>query len=546
MAVGFLGRPFRQQVEQERVVRLVVGGKSGVRPITPPHHPFGRSIDEGLRHLGGIGIAGRAHFGVDICAGELDPRLALVDQPAKNAEGGMIHAGGLRQMSHVIEDHKTATLQVFDVVGLYNGDIQCLSMFSLRIVMRVLHGVLLTDLSPALARSEESPMRKVVWSDKIIAKLPPSTKPFSDPEMPGFYIRYRNEGGPRTFYAVARNSWTRVGNTSEMGLEEARNRAREIIKRVKAGRPAIEPPAATPESFSAKADTWVRMKVEKEKLIRGPNMVRLMNKHVLPVWGQRDFESIRRSEVAALLDKVENDHGKRQADAVLEVIRSMMHFHSLRMDTYNSPVIRGMNRYNKTANARERTLEDSEIRAVWAAAESEGAYGAFVRLSLVLGQRKEKTRTMRWSDIKDGVWTVPVAAREKGVGGELILPKVALDIIEAQPRTRGNPYVFAGFDALPINNFGKWKKTFSAKVGIPHWTLHDLRRTARTLMTGAGVADPVAEALIGHSKRGMEKIYNRHQYKIEKGKALEALAAWINNILNPPSGNVVAFPHSSR
>ena len=77
---------------------------------------------------------------------------------------------------------------------------------------------------------------------------------------------------------------------------------------------------------------------------------------------------------------------------------------------------------------------------------------------------------------------------------------------------------------------------------MPNWTLHDLRRTARTLMSRAGVRPDVAERVVGHAVGGaVAQIYDRHSYEAEKRDALERLAALIQGVVNPPPENVVTL-----
>ena len=65
------------------------------------------------------------------------------------------------------------------------------------------------------------------------------------------------------------------------------------------------------------------------------------------------------------------------------------------------------------------------------------------------------------------------------------------------------------------------------------WTVHDLRRTARSLMSRAGVRPDIAERVLGHAIKGVEGVYDRHSYREEKAHALKALAGLIENILRP-------------
>ena len=73
---------------------------------------------------------------------------------------------------------------------------------------------------------------------------------------------------------------------------------------------------------------------------------------------------------------------------------------------------------------------------------------------------------------------------------------------------------------------------FNHKHKMQAWWIHDLRRTARTLMAAAGVPDVVAELVLGHVQRGVQVIYNRHAYFEEKGEALDKLAARLTGIIN--------------
>ena len=121
-----------------------------------------------------------------------------------------------------------------------------------------------------------------------------------------------------------------------------------------------------------------------------------------------------------------------------------MDWYATRHDDYSSPIIKGMRRINPKERARTRIFSDDELRIVWKAAEANGSFGAFVRLLLLTGQRRDKVATMRWEDIQDGVWLIPSEKREKGNATALKLPQVAIEIINAQPRFASNPFVFAG------------------------------------------------------------------------------------------------------
>jgi integrase len=378
-------------------------------------------------------------------------------------------------------------------------------------------------------------------TDEDIDDLPTKNARYSkvDTEQRGLHIRITPMGA-KSFWVVARDPnhkqvWHKLGD-AVIGIDKARAEAKRVIKAIIEGADR-----GGTQTYKAISDEWFNRHVQNKKrtLRSGINIRRYLDKHILPKWGGRDFTTIRRTDVAKLLDHVEDNAGPVAADLVLSVVRSISNWYATRDDHYVSPVVRGMRRSNPKERARERILNDDELRAVWKAAESNGVFGAFVRLALLTGQRKEKVASMRWEDIDGSVWHVPSEKREKGNAGDLELPQIALDIINAQPRLVSNPYLLAGRGGGHFNGFSEGKKAFDAKVSIPHWTIHDLRRTARSLLSRAGVRPDIAERVMGHAMGGVEGIYDRHSYVTEKAQALNALAGLLTNILRPEAPKVV-------
>jgi integrase len=380
-------------------------------------------------------------------------------------------------------------------------------------------------------------MRKTLTDRGVAALKPrPQRYAFPDPEMTGHYVRVQPSGA-KAFVTVARNPagkqvWATLGPCNVLTIPEARSRARAAIVRIKDGKPAFEAPHDT---FETVATQWLKRHVRAKGLRSEGEVTRLLRAHVYPAWKDRAFLDIKRSDVAALLDEVEDDHGARQADYVLAIVRGVMNWYATRHDDYVPPIVKGMRRTDPKERARARILADDEIRAVWKAAEANGTFGALVRLLLLTAQRRDKVVSMNWDDVSiDGTWTIPAAAREKGTAGELVLPPDALDIVRAQLHLGKNPYVLAGRGNGHINGFSKAKRQFDAKLPkIPQWQLHDLRRTARSLMARAGVRPEIAERVMGHAIAGIEGVYDRHSYRTEKADALRRLAALIDGIISP-------------
>jgi integrase len=390
-------------------------------------------------------------------------------------------------------------------------------------------------------------MRKTL-SDKGVAALKPRAARFAypDPELRGHYIRVTSNGA-KSFVAVTldphgKQVWATIGPTDRYSIEAARELAREAIKRVHAGLPAFEVPPPKPATFKDVAEQWLARHVHANGLRSIAQITRHLNAHIYPAWAERVFLDVRRSDVAALLDQVQDNHGARAADYVLSIVRAIMNWYATRNDDFAPPIVRGMQRRSVHAQARARILDDDEIRRIWTAADTSGSFGAIVKLCLLTAQRSRKVAALKWADIsRDGEWTILAQAREKNTAGSLILPKAALDIIRARPQLGDNPHVFAGrFRNGPFDSFGPAKGKFDAKLAsMKQWVVHDARRTARSLMSRAGVRPDIAERVLGHAIAGVGGVYDRHSYRAEKAAALAKLATLIDAIVNKRTADVL-------
>ena len=377
-----------------------------------------------------------------------------------------------------------------------------------------------------------------------------------DPDTRGLYLRITPKG-QKTFTIVARNPagkqiWREVGNVEDMDLEAAREKARLGVKRIKAGLEPfeVEAPPPPPQTFREVSEEYLRLHVRKEKsdeqlkrnvrkepLRSTGEIERQFKKDIWPAFGDRPFVSITRDDVADLLDKIE-ERGPVMADRVLATLSKLFSWYAARRANYVSPIVRGMARTSPAERKRKRFLNDDEIRAVWNAAE--GTFGAFVKILLLTGQRRSKVRTMKHEDVaEDGTWTIPAEAREKSNAEILKLPQMALDIINAQPVIKDNPYVFAGAGKVALNAVSNEKAALDKRAKIAPWVLHDLRRTAKTLMQRAKVDWSVSESILGHALVGVGDTYARYDFGPEKAKALILLSNLVTSILNPPEDNVI-------
>ncbi len=162
--------------------------------------------------------------------------------------------------------------------------------------------------------------RRKTLTDNMVAKLKPGPKRVTipDPLMRGHYVRVTPTGS-KSYVAVARDPgatqvWATIGTTDHFNIDEAREKAREAVKRIKAGQPAFEPPPAKPDSFRAVAENYVERHVKANRLRSQAEIERILDKYIYPIWKDREFVNIRRSDVTSLLDRVQDATGPRQAD----------------------------------------------------------------------------------------------------------------------------------------------------------------------------------------------------------------------------------------
>ena len=292
----------------------------------------------------------------------------------------------------------------------------------------------------------------------------------------------------------------------------------------------------------------------------------MLERSAFPTLGSRPIVEIKKSDIIKLLDKIADgelkDHkGKKitggpvAADRLLAVIRKIFSWHASREDDFRSPIVTGMNRVKASKQARERVLTDSELRTIWrTASQLEGPFPAFVRFLLLTGARRSEASEMTWDEVSsDGDWLLP-ASRNK-VKRDLLRPlsQAAQAVLAAQPKIEGCEFVFTTDGRSPIRGYSKHKAKFDAAVlrelkkedpeteALPNWTLHDARRSARTLLSRAGVNADHAERCLGHVVAGVRGVYDRHEFYDEKKTAYERLATLIERIANRPSENVVQF-----
>jgi len=377
-----------------------------------------------------------------------------------------------------------------------------------------------------------------------------------DAGMPGFGLMV-TANGHRSYvvqYRAAGRS-RRMHLKNGLTLRAARKEAKAILgavakggdplgERRKAERAEADTLGAIVEGYLTREGGRLRSIGERRAALR---------RHVLPKLGERQISDVTRTDIVRLLDRIADKSGAPMADHVLAYLRRVMTWHASRSDEFRSPIVRGMARTRPSERRRQRVLSDAEIKAVWRTVEdSQNAFGYLVQFLLLTATRRTEAAAMRRSEVSGDEWIIP-QERYK-TGRELVIPlsSQARALLSAVPKIGKNGLVFTTDGKRPLGGFSKFKRNFDAKVlaelhkenpeaELPRWTLHDLRRTARSLMSRAGVPSDHAERCLGHVLPGVRGTYDRHEYFAEKRHAFEALAALIDRIVNLPARNVVAL-----
>jgi integrase len=372
-----------------------------------------------------------------------------------------------------------------------------------------------------------------------------------------FVLNYRLRGKEHRFTIGAWPDWSALKAVRE---------ARSLHQRVDRGENPIEDRAPPPTTLSVTSvlDDFVTRHVRNpnQPLRSAAEYVSAFERLVKPCIGKLGIYEVRRSHVIKMLDEIEDTNGPVMADRALAYLRKAFNWYATRDDQFNVPVVRGMARIKPKERARTRILSDEEIRIIWPVLSNAQTFGDLVKMLLPTAQRRDEAAQMSYKEVaEDRIWTIPAERYKTKRPNHVPLLKAALAIVEAQPKTDGCEYVFPSRANTPFCGFSKSKakldkavlaatKTLAKKGAtvepIPNWTLHDLRRTAKTLMVRAGVRPDISERVLGHVIAGVEGTYDRHSYANEKRDALEKLAATVQRILNPLPSNIATLGEHQR
>jgi integrase len=231
---------------------------------------------------------------------------------------------------------------------------------------------------------------------------------------------------------------------------------------------------------------------------------------------------VQRQDIAALLERVTKKSGPIAANRLRSQLSAMWVWglRSGLIDGDGSPVAFTVRHPEK---ARERTLSDAELKAVWAATNDRVDYSRIVRLCLLTGCRREEIAGLRWAEVQHERIVISSERMKGKAAHEVALVPLISAGMPSRPDD-ADGCVF-GRNGTGYSGFSDGKEKLDAKLvksglDMPRWGLHDLRRTFSTKLHDAGVEPIVVEALLAHKQQGVAAVYNRASFRDAKRSAL--------------------------
>ncbi len=348
-------------------------------------------------------------------------------------------------------------------------------------------------------------------TDAIVAEAePPAAGRLElwDADLPGFGLRI-TPAGQRSWQVMYRIDGRKrrltLGSFPALPLKFARDAARATLKEVAKGndpaaqRASLRSGALT---FARFAEAYIERYAKREKRTWQAD-ARMIEADLLPVWGPRAIDDIRRRDVIEMVERVCARGHPYAANRRLALLRKMFAW-GVEVDMVPATPVVGVTPPGREAR-RQRLLDEAEIAALWRAWNNMAwPFGPLFKLLLLTGQRRNQVASLRLADIgfAQQIWTVPEESGRPGSGHEIPLSTFALEIATSVPRTASD-YVFParGQPDRHASGFSKAAQRASRLSGVADWRTEDLRRTMADGMVRLGTPAPVVRNILDRAAR---------------------------------------------
>ena len=371
-----------------------------------------------------------------------------------------------------------------------------------------------------------------------------------------FFLDYRSPvDGRRRDFTIGRFS-SKNSSIVKMPLTTARLRAEQAKEKIRNGiDPSLEKKKIKlmdTNAFTMRdlADEYLEKyaKKKKQSWLKDKQMI---ERDIIPGWGNIKAKDIVRRDIVLLLDSIMDRDAPCMANRVLSLISGIFSFGIKRDILQTSPCV-GIDKPHKE-EPRERVLTESEIRKFWLRLEKSSMDERLqltLKLVLVTAQRKGEVANAEWSEIDliKGWWIIPPEKTKNKKRQRVPLSPLAIKLFNAaKPVAGSSKWVFpspkpsrAG-EHIGEEGISRAVKANLAVFDVGSFTPHDLRRTAATQMSILGTPRLSIEKILNHSDGGVTAIYDRNTYDEEKRTALENWARKLIAILSGEKAKVVSI-----
>lgn len=334
----------------------------------------------------------------------------------------------------------------------------------------------------------------------------------------------------------------KLGSWPAMTLKAARDEARGVL--LSAARGEFREKGAAPLPANLTVAEAVQKYLDKYAI---PNTrdhketTRILNKELVAVIGSVPVKEVRTEQVRDILFGIKERGAHLQANRTLSWIKALWSWLMANDYAENSPASRLKAPSQETQ--RDRVLKDEEIVWFWNGCGSLGwPFGPIFKLLLLTAQRRGEIAGLRWDDIDHTKQklTLPAERTKSNRLNEVPLTAFMLDLISQLPRDSGS-LVFSTTGVTAVSGYSKAKARLEAlmrdqadETVIPHWTLHDLRRTVTSRLVENQVSETVADRLLNHKTGplgGVHAVYNRYGYWEEKQQAMQIWSDFIQGLV---------------
>jgi integrase len=332
-----------------------------------------------------------------------------------------------------------------------------------------------------------------------------------------------------------------IGDLRVVPLSMAEQRASELLSHAKLGFDLLAEEKTARQRKAVERErsigAMVRAYLDEPEVRRKrsfPETARYLSTHWKPVHGL-SAETVTRHELAPVLRRIASERGEISANRARSALSGLF-VYAITHGWLRREAVPTTHLPKWAERSRERVLSLDELAQVWTAApEVNPTFGAIVRLLILTGCRKSEVAALRWHEVEPlerALVTLPPQRVKSNRPVTIPLAPAAVEILRGVPRWS---------DQLVFPSFG-WshpKKALDARVALPPWTIHDLRRSCRSLWIdgehGLGLDVHLSELMLGHALPGIIGVYDKATRLPERRRALEAWARLVLRAAGEPA-----------